>query len=143
MNRRVTHTKAAAPIFNAKNLAAEFDHAVPRGIARLLLVCGPPAVPWAVVAVIVRISIKAVIRAWPQPHVREEVAEFVPSIADLDPAAAVVGVTVVHGIEAPLLHGVPCGVFGGLISGPIVTVDRGFASRFVVQAAAASRRSAL
>ena len=70
-------------------------------IVGLLLVGSPATVAWLVVSVAVDTINGEAVR-W--AHVSVEVLEFLPAIADLDPATAVIAPALDAGVGAPLDH---------------------------------------
>jgi hypothetical protein len=76
----------------------------------LLFSRSPAAIFWRVVAVVVH-AIKAEMLSRSSAHVREEIGEFAPALADANATAAVILETFHVGIAAPCMHRLPDAVF--------------------------------
>ena len=83
------------------------------GIVRLFDRKRPLSIPWLVVTVVVS-AINRMFRGGSRPDVKQEQLErLIPSIADCNAAATVVGITFHSWVEASVLHANPDFVFSG------------------------------
>lgn len=100
-----------APSRYAHGLPAKGQHSVSPCVTSLLFCCGPAAVSWFVVTIVID-AIKAMTRRSAWSHVLIKCLEGVsPSLAHPYATSAIVSVSRMSGKIAPLAHVAPCNVF--------------------------------
>ena len=95
--------KAFGPFRHSERDAFHSKENVSTAIASLFAISGPAAIAWRVVAIIID-SVNRVCWRWTRTHVRKEVYEATPSLADLDAAPAVVLIAARRRLVAAFKH---------------------------------------
>lgn len=104
-------TKYTGPFRKASCFSIPRQHMVCSSIPRLALPCGPFAVLWAIMAIIVN-TFKSMARRWTLPHICKEcLKRHRPSFAYSDAAPTVIVVARIVRIAASAAHCVPALVF--------------------------------
>lgn len=82
-------------------------------IVGLLLRCGPPAVVWLVIAVVVA-AINGMPTGWALPHVHEKSYKVIsPACADFDAPSSVLSIIGSPDVVTSVFHPFPCVIFDG------------------------------
>lgn len=102
----------------------------------LFALCGPTAVLWRVISIVVD-TIKAVMRRWFPSHIGEKVFVFIPALIDGDAARSVKMVISDIGITTTAFHGRPGTIFGRFV--PFAVRSQALASQLFFQASTRPR----
>lgn len=110
-NACLFNSRVLCPIFSALGFSIPCDSKSITAVPSLLIHRSPFAVTRFVIPVVVS-ALKRVFGCWPIPHVVEEISEFAPPLADLNPASAIPCIASIVWVGAPTIHGCPSNVFG-------------------------------
>src|SRR4029077_7672850 len=124
----VSHSHLACPIAQQLSFTLVFQVGVGPHVALLLFRCCPPTVSSLIIAVRVGQTIKRS-SGGALFHIRLEVHEVHPALANLDASSTVVCVPWVIWVEAPLLHHAPTRIRPRLVLGMSFAVDSSWHSR--------------
>src|SRR5438105_15425760 len=102
-------------------------------ITHLLLLSGPAAVTWLIVAVLVWITVERMFSGWFASHVGQEVGEGIPARADRDAAATVEAKMFVRRIGAALAHFRPTMILRNPMAIPGVAMFRRTADGVIIE----------
>ena len=108
------NAKIIRPVLQASRSSIESDVGKVSTVARLFTARRPPTVTRFVVAVYIN-AVERMLGRWATSQIGEEITKTVPSLANLDAAAPIVGVAPVPWIHAALPHVCPAGVFDATI----------------------------
>ena len=90
-------------------------------IMTLLNSCGPSAIAWGVIAIIV-FAVESETRMRAASHVLEEVLELIPSATDSNASPAVILILATLWIVAASSHVAPCPIFRSTVAVPCMAV---------------------
>lgn len=110
----VAYTSRVGPLREGFGFPVKGNVSIFASIVCLLFLREPSAIFWGVRAIVIN-SIKAVLRGGAFSHIGNKILKgILPSVANVNTSAAIMGIAFIVGIVAPLPHASPYMIFGSI-----------------------------